>query len=436
VNVRVLGPLDPNFAWDGTNLLATPGPDLAFPWRIRGAAAWANRAGRGRWRIGRDPLGLNKLFWARETNGALLLASRPWRLVREGCAFEDVWAIPRGSVIELGPAEQQIETSSIGDGRQPFDEPFTMEVLGERIRSVLDTYMEAIASVHGGEQVYVCLSGGLDSSAIAALAREHFPRLVAVSFDLARRAGRASEDRRIAARLARDLGLDLLEVNVGADWLLETLDTVLLEGIDWRDFNVHAALVNAALARGIRDVSPKTDPVIVLTGDLANEFLADYQPEEYAGTTHYRLPRLASGALRASLIQGLDTCHREVGVFAAWDLAVVQPYAAAVDEYLAIPEEFLSDAELKRHLGRAVVGDLLPEYVFRREKTRAQVGGEGAEGGVLAACVDRGLDATRLRRRFADLHGIEHLSELHRFIRAGRYRAAVPSIAPRGDEHC
>jgi asparagine synthetase B (glutamine-hydrolysing) len=435
MNVRVLGPLDPNFAWDGTKLLAEPEPDLGFRRRVRGAAAWAHRAGRARWRIGRDPLGLNKLFWAQGTDGALLLASRPWRLVREGCAFESVWAIPRGAVIELGPAEQQVETSSIGDGRQPF-EPFTVEVLGERIRSVLDTYMEAIASVHGAEQVYVCLSGGLDSSAIAALAREHFPRLVAVSFDLTRRAGVASEDRRIATRLARDLGLHLLEVTVGADWLLETLDIVLLEGIDWRDFNVHAALVNAALARGIREDSPKADSVIVLTGDLANEFLADYQPEEYAGTTHYPLPRLALGALRASLIQGLDTCNREVGVFSAWDLAVVQPYAAAVDEYLAIPDEFLSDSERKRHLGRAMVGDLLPEYVFQRAKTRAQIGGEGAEGGVLAACVDRGLDGPRLQRRFADLHGIENPSELNRFIRAGRYRAAVPSIVRNSHECC
>jgi asparagine synthetase B (glutamine-hydrolysing) len=434
MNVRVLSPLDPNFAWDGTRLLATLEPDLSLLWQVRGAAAWANRVGGGRWQIGRDPLGLNKLFWARGTNGATLLASRPWRLLREGCAFESVWAIPRGSVIDVGPAGRQIETSSIGDGRRTLDEPFDVEVLGARIRSVLDAYMEAIAAVHGAEQVYVCLSGGLDSSAIAALAREHFPGLVAVSFDLTRRGGRASEDRRIAARLARDLGLHLLEVTVGADRLLETLDTVLLEGIDWRDFNVHAALVNAALARGIREVSP-TDPVIVLTGDLANEFLADYQPEEYAGTMHYPLPRLAMGALRTSLIQGLDTCNREVGVFSAWDLAVVQPYAAAVDEYLAIPDDFLSDPERKRHLGRAIVGDLLPEYVLRRDKTRAQVGGEGADGGVLAECIGRGLDAYRLRQRFADLHGIKDLSELHRFVRAGRYRAAVPSIAPSGHEH-
>jgi asparagine synthetase B (glutamine-hydrolysing) len=429
MSVRVLGPLDPNFAWDGTRFLAEPEPDPDV--RVRGAAAWAHRAGESRWRISRDPLGLNKLFWARRADGALLLASRPWRLVREGCAFENVRAIPRGTTIELGPTEQQLfEASSIENGRRPDDEPLGLEDLGGRIRSILDAYLEAIASAHSGKEAYVCLSGGLDSSAIAAIAHEHFPGLVAVSFDLTRRSGRASEDRRIAARLARDLGLQLLEVTVGADRLLETLDTVLLEGIDWRDFNVHAALVNAALALGIREVTPESESVLVLTGDLANEFLADYQPEVYAGTTHYSLPRLAPGALRASLIRGLDTCHREIGVFSTWNLPVVQPYAVAVDEYLRIPDDFLSDPDRKRHLGQAMVGDLLPDYVFRRAKTRAQLGGEGAEGGVLAACVDRGVDAARLQRRFADLHGIENLGELHRFIRAGRYRAAVPTIAP------
>ncbi len=39
------------------------------------------------------------------------------------------------------------------------------------------------------------------------------------------------------------------------DELLEPLDVVLREGIDWRDFNVHAALVNAALAREIADAA-------------------------------------------------------------------------------------------------------------------------------------------------------------------------------------
>ena len=80
------------------------------------------------------------------------------------------------------------------------------------------------------------------------------------------------------------------------------LDTVLVEGIDWRDFNVHTGLVNAVLAQAIAGAA--TDgQAIVFTGDLANEFLADYESEEYRGTTYYRLPRLSPAALPTGSIR-------------------------------------------------------------------------------------------------------------------------------------
>jgi asparagine synthetase B (glutamine-hydrolysing) len=284
--------------------------------------------------------------------------------------------------------------------------------------------------------VFVCLSGGLDSSGITALARAHFPAAVAVSFDLARPGAPASQDRAIARRLARDLDMPLLEVTVTEDQLFEHMDTVLVEGIDWRDFNVHAALVNAALAAGIDGALPARDPatpVFVLTGDLANEFLVDYHAERYRGATYYELPRLPAVALRASLVRGLDTCHREVGIFAAWGLSVVQPYAVAVDAYLALDGEFLGREERKQQLCREIFGDLIPEYVYSRPKVRAQAGSPELGGGVLAACVDRGYDGAWLRQRFASLHAVADPSTLDRFVRAGRYRTAVPSLA--GEAH-
>jgi 7-cyano-7-deazaguanine synthase in queuosine biosynthesis len=44
-------------------------------------------------------------------------------------------------------------------------------------------------------EAFVCLSGGLDSTGIAVLVREHFRNVVAVGFDLQRPDGRMSEDR-------------------------------------------------------------------------------------------------------------------------------------------------------------------------------------------------------------------------------------------------
>jgi len=433
--VRVLGELDLTLAWDGHDLhdgalLAGP----AIPYDLRGAAAGVYRDAAGGSRILRDPLGINKLFWAREAADGVVVAARPRQLVDQGHRFAEIHAIPRGSVFDVAPAQSQpVHHSIIPDAwRSPTPGRTGLEQVALGIRRRLDGYLAALASAYGSAPVFVCLSGGLDSSGIAGLASRHFPQLVAVSFDLERQGRSESDDRRTARRLAADLGLPMLEATASEDELLDKVDTVLVEGVDWRDFNVHAALVNAVLAKAVADSLPERDaasPAIVLTGDLANEFMADYHAERYKDATYYALPRLSPAALRANLVRGLDTTHREVGIFAAWGLAVVQPYAVAVDAYLELGEDVLGRDDGKQRLCRAVFGDLIPPYVYSRPKVRAQAGSADLGGGVLAACVDRGLDAGWLRRRFSDLHDVADPRELDRFMRAGRYRTAPPFVS-------
>ena len=163
----------------------------------------------------------------------------------------------------------------------------------------------------------------------------------------------------------------------------------------------------------------------MFTGDLANEFLIDYQPEDYRGITYYRLPRLDPLTLRASLIRGLDTSHREVGIFASHDLSVVQPYAVAVDAYVSLPADFLALDDRKQQLSRAIFGTRLPGYVYERPKVRAQIGSSDG-GGVLGVCIDRGIDQEWLMKRFAQLHETS-VDELARFLRGGVYRTGIPS---------
>jgi asparagine synthetase B (glutamine-hydrolysing) len=438
--VRVLGKLDATFAWDGARLYGET--DLAAglepPSTLRGAAGTAVPDADGRtWRVVRDPLGLNKLFWAGRPDGGIDLAARPWTLVEHGRELDEIVAVPRGSVLDLDPAQHEPPaTSLVPEAWSAAPSPGEVGAKeGREIRELLDRYLAAIAARHPGAPAFVCLSGGLDSTGIAVLVAEHFPEAVAVSFDLALGRGVASEDRQTAIRLARDLGLPLLEATVTADELLEPLDTVLREGIDWRDFNVHAALVNAAMAAAIDGAATGAgERPLVFTGDLANEFLIDYEAERYRGATYYPLPRLAPVALRSFLVRGLDSCHREVGIFEAWSMRLVQPYAAAVDTYMRLPEAFLRLPDRKERLCRAIFGEAIPDYVLSRPKARAQVGGSDQAGGVLATCVDRGLDATALRRRFADLHGGAEDSSLDRFIRAGRYRARAPHFEGQADE--
>ncbi|MGH4019210.1 MAG: asparagine synthase-related protein [Pseudonocardiaceae bacterium] len=400
-----------------------------IPFDLRGAITSYLCTGAGEWRVLRDPLGLNKLFWVSESHGTWYLSARPHRLVAAGFNFDDIRAVPRGCVFDHRQGESGARKASILPPRwkvaaSSTDAPPIVEI-GAEIRSSVERYLAAIAAAHPTARVFVCCSGGLDSSGIVALVAQHFADVVAVSFDLSRAEGRVSQDRRMAERLCNDLGLPLLDVTVSPEQLLEHLDTVLMEGIDWRDFNVHAGLVNAVIAEAIVDAHAKQ--TIVFTGDLANEFLADYHEESYLGESYYRLPHLPLDELRASLVQGLDTSNREIGVFAAWGLPVVQPYAVAIDSYLRLPSSFFGLRDAKQQLCSSIFGELVPGFIYDRPKVRAQIGDADASGGVLATCIDHGLNQDRLRERFARLHGVSDHRELNRFMRAGRYRSAVPT---------
>ena len=423
---RVVGSLDPNVGWDGTRLLTEPPPlGEAVPSTVRGGTAWVQTSTQGDARLFRDPLGINKLYWAASDPGDVAVAARPKRLLDVGFRLSDVRSFPNGTIANVDPGGN-VETASVRP-REWFEPSAPPDIgdIGRTIRAHMEAYLEAIRGAFDGSDTFICLSGGLDSSLVALVAREIFPNITAVSFDLSRSGADASDDRKTAERLARDLRLPLLLATVPTTDLVANIDTVLVEGADWRDFNVHAGLVNAAIATTIREaVGPSPRPVLVVTGDLANEFLADYHEETYGGTMHYRLPRLNAFSLRTWLVRGLDTSHREIGVFGAWGITTVQPYSVVVDEYMRLDGTFLERAERKQDLCRAVAGDGLPPYVYTRSKVRAQVGSEHG-GGVLSVCIDKGITAGALKRRFAELHDTEE-GHLDRFIRAGTYRSAVP----------
>jgi len=422
---ELIGSTDPCFGWDGTTLaqsLATHRPEAT-----EGAFAGLVHESDRTW-LARDPLGLGKLFWA-TADGVVELANRPERLTARGHQLEQCAALPADTVVSYShdqgsPAVDPVAVPAVG-GQLPSAEP--VERIATRIRDAVTDYVAAVLAARPGPAV-VCLSGGLDSSSVAALVREHRDDVVAVTFDLARpRSRRRSDDFSAAEAAARQLGLTLVPAFHTPERLFELLDTVLVAGVDWRDFNVHAGLVNAALAVTIAEVlGPQASAATVFTGDLVNELLADYHSETYRGRTYYRLPRLPLPRLRAALVRGLATSHREIGVFGELGLSVVQPYAVARDDFLRLPESVLGPGPGKSRLYRAMFGDRLPRSSYDRPKTRAQTGSENGDRGVLAVCADAGLDERQLARRFARLHGTDDVAVLTRFLRGGRYRTAIP----------
>lgn len=383
--------------------------------------------------LARDLLGVHKLFFAIDGDG-VESANYLVELLRAGHPLERIFSVPAGYCLRLHPGERRYELRRWGAlefGTCTGERTRRSERarLAASIRSALESTFCMLAERYAGHPVYVTLSGGLDSTTIAALAREHFPRLCAVTFALRepREAGPGA-DLFFARRVATDLGIPHTEVLARPDEVLALLDEVLVYGQDYRDFNVHCGLVNAALGKALRARHPAGPRPIVLSGDVMNELMADYSPVKYRGREYFGLPRLDRGLIRRFLVGGLDAGDREVGIFARRGVETVQPYALCAREYAALPADMIRASGAKAELVRAVMGTRIPPYVLARPKVRAQVAVEGEPGGTLALLVDRGFDQARLKARFARLLGLE-APAVRDLMRAGHHRFATSFAA-------
>ena len=411
-----------NFYWGTDDRFCPPLPNA----HVRGRFASASAGRDGVITFIRDPLGLNKLFVSVEETGDVVAASYLIDLVRRGQSFETISSVPPGQVVRFDPNQGQATREYYAAPPPESADPNTpLRELARDIRYALETAFLRLAAAFSDRRVCVCLSGGLDSGIIAALAREYFPKVIAYTYTFADAGAPPSEDAVNADALATALGIPLRVVTASPGDVLDVLDDAICYGQDWRDFNVHCAIVNEILARAMRrdlDGECREVPCILLTGDLANELLADYTPISYAGREFYALPDLEPGRLRQTLVRGLDAGDREVGVFARYGLAVIQPYALVADEYLRVPGPLLGRDGFKQALSREIAGDLLPEFVFHRRKVRAQIGNATTSTGILPLLVDRGIDGAWLRRAFCRIFSVHDDAFLDGFIRAGRYR--------------
>ncbi|MBI4271492.1 MAG: 7-cyano-7-deazaguanine synthase [Candidatus Rokubacteria bacterium] len=419
----------PNISWAGVRFeppLPVDGADglAAALAGLNGRFSLALRGPQDRLILARDRLGLNKLFFALGADGTATAANYLADLVDRGIPFEAIYSVPAGHVLEIDLRRRTLVL------RRFFDvdavaraDTLPLEVEARRIRRHLELWFARLANRFGGRRICVCLSGGLDSSLIAALAARHFADVAAYTYGYAD--APESEDMRSARRVAEALGLRLRRVPATARDVLDVLDDALCYGQDWRAFNVHCAIVNELLARAIardaRGAAGQPAP-LALTGDLMNEILADYVPLSHAGRDIYTLPRVGAARLRAALLRGLDAGDREVGIFGHHGIEVVQPYGLVLDQLLPLPASFLGGEGAKQRLARAMAGDLLPAFVFARTKARAQVGDARGPGGIVSTLEAAGRDARWLRGAFCRRFGIEEEGSLDGFIRVGRYR--------------
>jgi hypothetical protein len=414
----------PDLGWDCRQLRPAASPAQratsgAFE-DLAGRFATAHRAG-DRVVLIRDPLGLNKLFYAIHRDDGVIAASYLADLRDRDVPFEAIYAVPAGAMIEIAPRGQTLTCRRLHRLRRP-DLPAGGDQAAalDSICTDLGRYFGHLAQQFPAAPVAVCLSGGLDSALVAALAVESFPAVTAYTYSFAGGTS-PSTDLSLAQMTARHLGIPSRIVEASRSDVLAAVPDAIRFGQDWRDFNVHAAIVNVLLADAVTRDAPAAgsgSPVLVLTGDLMNELLADYAPVRYRGQEYYPLPAVGHDALRLALVRGIQAGDREVGVFQSRGLTIVQPYAAVFRKLLDLP-----GALGKPDVIRGLSAGRYPASFYQRAKARAQIGDAEVRHGILPVLTGSGRDSEWLEQLGCTIFGAPDQRALRNFIRAGAYRS-------------
>jgi len=321
-----------------------------------------------RYLIARDPIGVVPLYTGRDEDGVLYVASEMKALV------------PVCTSVEEFPPGHLLDSALDDPPRRYFDPPWRSRVPVEgpsertepgRIRRALTeaVHRQLMSDVPYG----VLLSGGLDSSIVAALAQRFaarrvedddrseawWPRLHSFVIGL-----EGSPDLPAAAAVAEHIGTEHHEFHFTVQEGLDALRDVIYHIESYDVTTVRASTPMYLLARRIRAMGIK----MVLSGEGADEIFAGYLYFHHAPD---------AGALHEETVRKIDRLHlydclRANKSMAAWGVEARVPFLDL--DFLDVAmshdpaEKMVAGRGLEKRLLREAFADLLPDIVLKRQK--------------------------------------------------------------------
>lgn len=328
--------------------------------------------------LARDPVGIKPLYVGTR-DGAMLFAS-------------ELKAFPSGTsdVAEFPPGTTY--TSSAGYTpyyRVPDPQPLPHDEgeCARRVRTALEA--SVTKRLMGDVPVGAFLSGGLDSSAIAALMRPHVEDLHTFTVGV-----EGSPDLSAARQVADHLGTIHHEYHLTPGAVIEKLPEIIyaLESYD-------QDLVRSAVPTYFTARLAAEHVKVVLTGEGADELFAGYRYHRDLpdGPSLHADLRRSVGALHNINLQRVDRMTM------AHSLEARVPFLdrAMIEIGLAVPAELkLAAAGLEKRVLRLAVEDLLPAQIVWRDKAQFD---EGSGAGDLLAewtgATGAAVDSDDYRRR-------------------------------------
>ncbi|MGP3951426.1 asparagine synthase (glutamine-hydrolyzing) [Streptomyces sp. 7N604] len=383
--------------------------------RIHGMWALCAATPDGRFVAARDRIGIKPLYWARQ-DGTVWFASELRAFPREvqpaieafppGCYWTPETGVVRFAEPVTRPAES---VESWQDLVPEIAEKATHEVLVDSVRRHL------MADVEVG----VFLSGGLDSSLVAAIAAREYAKAGKRLKTFA--VGTEDSPDLLAAReAAAFLGTEHHEAVFDAEQATAVLDKVVasVESFD-------ASLIRSAVPNWFLSELASRHVKAVLTGEGADELFAGY---DYYHSAHADPAELDAELARTiGDLHGLNLqrCDR---VTMAHGLEARVPFldAQVIAHAMSLPPDLKGlepDGMEKGHLRRAFAG-WLPEHLLWRRKEQFGTG-SGAQD-VLTPRLDEPVSEAELRAEApeVELRTAEELA----YYRA--FRRALPDVRP------
>ena len=284
--------------------------------KLRGMFAFALWDGKaGKLFLARDRMGEKPLYIHRDQSGSVWFSSElrsltaamaePPRITAEAfnlfltfqyvpepaSLLKGVELLPAGHYLELKPGELSAVSVSYWDLAQPHEDPSRPVAVTEEI---LDSACRLMGSAD--VPVAVALSGGIDSSLVAALTARHYPGQLH-AFTIGYQGRPDTDERGFAATLAKELGIGFTEVELNTDDVIEGFPA-LMAVMDTPIGDIAAfgyySVCKAARAAGY--------PVL-LSGMGGDEFFWGYEWVRDAVTRNEAI--LAGNPLKPSLWQRL-----------------------------------------------------------------------------------------------------------------------------------
>lgn len=231
----------------------------------------------------------------------------------------------------------------------------TPDRLAEGLRRKLEAAIEK--RLRKGAEIGAWLSGGLDSSALAALARRNYRTFHTFTVGLA-----GASDVTHAQLVADYIGADHHVQTVRPEDLLAILPDVIYHLESFDAWLVRSSIMNYLVARLAADYVPA-----VFSGEGGDEMFAGYEylKEFSPRNLSDELIDIAS-RLHNTALQRVDRCASAHGIVA--HVVFLDP--DVVDYALQIPTEYKLRNGVEKWILRQAVADVLPPSIVNRRKAK------------------------------------------------------------------